>query len=239
MADESQDTRRQERAQRILDAALTLVLRWGYNKTTIDDIAGQAGVAKGTIYLHWKSREELFEALIQRERAEVARDIQQRITQDPEGWTLRGIVKHSALATMKRPLIKALFLSDQDVLGKLAHKEIGSAAYAERLAGFKAYLELLRQHGLVRTDLSVQEQVQVWSAALAGFFLAAPLMPTEFTLSDEATADLMAEMVHRTLETEHPLSPQEYQAIAQTFARYMQRMTANAEEQFLNGIEEA
>ena len=33
------------RAERILDAAATLVERWGYNKTTIDDIARQSGVA--------------------------------------------------------------------------------------------------------------------------------------------------------------------------------------------------
>jgi len=51
-------SRRRERAQRILDAAATLLLRWGFQKTTIDDIARLAGVAKGTIYLHWKTREE-------------------------------------------------------------------------------------------------------------------------------------------------------------------------------------
>ena len=60
--------RRVARAHRILDAASSLILRWGYNKTTIDDVARQAGVAKGTIYLHWNTREELFAALIHRER---------------------------------------------------------------------------------------------------------------------------------------------------------------------------
>ncbi len=59
-------SRRQGRADRILDAAAELILRWGYRKTTIDDIARQAGVAKGTIYLHWKTREDLFMALLTR-----------------------------------------------------------------------------------------------------------------------------------------------------------------------------
>ena len=45
------------------DAATALILRWGYNKTTIDDIARQAGVGKGTVYLHWNTREELFATL--------------------------------------------------------------------------------------------------------------------------------------------------------------------------------
>jgi AcrR family transcriptional regulator len=128
--------KRLQRAQRILDAAAVLILRWGYNKTTIDDIARQAGVAKGTIYLHWKTREDLFAALMKREKAELAADVQQRIAADPSGATLRGLLKHSALALMQRPLMKAVLLRDMDVIGKLAHSEQASAAYLERLAGF-------------------------------------------------------------------------------------------------------
>ena len=60
-------SKREEREQRILDAAGELIQKWGYHKTTIDDIAKLARVAKGTIYLHWKTREELFLALIYRE----------------------------------------------------------------------------------------------------------------------------------------------------------------------------
>ena len=52
------------RGERILEAAAELIVRWGYKKTTVDDIARQAGVAKGTIYLHWKTREELFKAVL-------------------------------------------------------------------------------------------------------------------------------------------------------------------------------
>ena len=71
-------SRREQRADRILDAAAELMLRWGYNKTTIDDIARLAGVAKGTIYLHWKTREDLFTALMRREYIRLVEDIQQR-----------------------------------------------------------------------------------------------------------------------------------------------------------------
>ncbi|HYX49347.1 MAG TPA: helix-turn-helix domain-containing protein, partial [Ktedonobacteraceae bacterium] len=99
---------RQERADRILDAAAELILRWGYKKTTIDDIAKQARVAKGTIYLHWKTREDLFLALLIREDFKYAEDLKQRIASDPEGSTLRGFVKHSTLALLNNPLIKAV-----------------------------------------------------------------------------------------------------------------------------------
>ena len=134
-----------------------LILRWGYNKTTIDDIARQAGVAKGTIYLHWKTREELFAALdATRDGWRWPRTSSSASAADPTGATLRGLLKYSALALMQRPLMKAVLLRDLDVIGKLAHSEYNSAAYTERLAGFTSYLEVLREHSLVRTDLSLR-----------------------------------------------------------------------------------
>ncbi|HEY3344888.1 MAG TPA: helix-turn-helix domain-containing protein [Anaerolineaceae bacterium] len=235
---EKQDLhKRMERAQRILDAAAALILRWGYNKTTIDDIARQAVVAKGTIYLHWKTREALFAALLTREKLLFAEDFKQRITLDPEGCTLHGIARQTVLAVMQRPLIKALFLRDQDILGKLAQSEISDSAYLERLAGFEASLEFMRAHGLARTDLSLQAQVHIWAAVSTGFFLASPLMPAKFSLPDDQLADLMAETIRRTLEPDQPVPPEEYQKVSQIFLQYVGRSTAAAAEQFQREIE--
>jgi len=229
---QEEQSKRQQRAERILDAAAELILRWGYRKTTIDDIARQAGVAKGTIYLHWKTREELFAALIKREKVEVAEDIKQRIIVDPEGATLRGILKHSALALMKRPLMKAVLLRDLEVLGKLAHREQSSAAYAERLTGFNTYLELLREQDLVRTDLSLRAQVYMLSAIFTGFFLVAPLVPDEFTPSDEELAELMAETVHCALEPGRAVPSAALQTASHAFMQYLNREMAIVQEQF-------
>ena len=44
---------------RILDATERLLARLGYQKTTMDDIAREAGIGKRTIYLHFPSREEV------------------------------------------------------------------------------------------------------------------------------------------------------------------------------------
>jgi AcrR family transcriptional regulator len=230
-------TRRQERAQRILDAAAALILRWGYNKTTLDDISRQAGVAKGTLYLHWNTREELFAALMKREKLELAEEIKQRIAEDPTSATLRGILKYSALALMKRPLMKAVLLRDMDVIGKLAHSEQSSAAYAERLTGFKTYLELLREHDLVRTDLSLRAQMYMLSAIFLGFFLVAPLVPDEFTLSDEELVDLMAETVHCTLEAGRTIPSAELQIVSHSFMQYLNHAIEIAQEQFQQELE--
>jgi AcrR family transcriptional regulator len=50
----------------ILDAALRVFGQYGYRRTAMDDIAGEAGIAKGTIYLSFASKEEVFQALSQR-----------------------------------------------------------------------------------------------------------------------------------------------------------------------------
>ncbi|HET6670894.1 MAG TPA: TetR/AcrR family transcriptional regulator [Pyrinomonadaceae bacterium] len=43
----------------ILDATERLLARYGYRKMTVEDIAKEVGVGKGTIYLHFKSKEEI------------------------------------------------------------------------------------------------------------------------------------------------------------------------------------
>ncbi len=43
----------------ILQAAATLFERYGYKKTTIDDIAQEAGIGKGTVYLRFESKEDI------------------------------------------------------------------------------------------------------------------------------------------------------------------------------------
>src|SRR5215831_3846597 len=76
---------RKLREQRILDIAAAMLVRWGYRKTTIDDVARESGVGKGTIYLHWKDKNELFRAAIWRESQKATDDMKRRIDADPEG----------------------------------------------------------------------------------------------------------------------------------------------------------
>jgi AcrR family transcriptional regulator len=231
--------RREARAQRILDAASTLILRYGYHKTTTEDIAREAGVGKGTLYLHWNTREALFAALILREKVAMAEDIKQRLACDPAGATLRGLIKHAALALMHRPLLKAVLLRDTEVFGKLVQREQSSATTTEVLAGFTAYLEVLREQGLVRTDLSLQTLATLFSSIFTGFFLAAPLLPDAFRPSDEELAELKAETGHRTLEPRDPLPSTTFQVASHTLTQYLDHSVARAQDQIHGGVQAA
>ncbi len=43
----------------ILDATDRLLTRFGYKKMTIDDLAAEVGIGKGSVYLHFESKEEI------------------------------------------------------------------------------------------------------------------------------------------------------------------------------------
>src|SRR5260221_10681116 len=45
--------------QLIMESAQRLFLHYGYKKTTIDDIAQEAGIGKGTVYLYFDGKEEI------------------------------------------------------------------------------------------------------------------------------------------------------------------------------------
>lgn len=57
---------RQVMRDAILDAANELLGRHGYNKMTVDDLANEVGIGKGTIYLHFPSKEEVVLSTIDR-----------------------------------------------------------------------------------------------------------------------------------------------------------------------------
>ena len=84
--------------KRVLDAAKDLFLHYGFDKTTINDIASQAGVSKSTIYLRWNKKEELFDTLIWRESKDYTEEWIQRVEADPNGGTYGGWMRHALSA---------------------------------------------------------------------------------------------------------------------------------------------
>lgn len=66
MPDESSAVKRGERKPQILDAAARLFYGKGYHATTIEDVAREVGMLKGSLYYYIKSKEDLlFELLYQ------------------------------------------------------------------------------------------------------------------------------------------------------------------------------
>ena len=65
----------------ILDAADRLLARYGYKKMTIDDLAQEVGIGKGTIYLHFRSKQEIVLSHVDR----IVRGVVERLRAIAEG----------------------------------------------------------------------------------------------------------------------------------------------------------
>lgn len=58
------ERRKESRPAELLAAALELFVERGYAATRLDEVAARAGVSKGTLYLYFDSKEELFKAVV-------------------------------------------------------------------------------------------------------------------------------------------------------------------------------
>ena len=84
-----------ERRQAIIEAALDEFIARGFAATRLDDIAKRAGVAKGTIYLHFKDKESMFEELI---RTAIVPLVGRMQGPPPAGATVRDAIEAFALS---------------------------------------------------------------------------------------------------------------------------------------------
>ena len=70
---------RTEKLNKILDASLKVFARFGYKKATVEDIARQAGMTKGNLYLYVKNKRDMYEKTIThallRWQAKVSEDV--------------------------------------------------------------------------------------------------------------------------------------------------------------------
>lgn len=69
------DRLRDAAADALLKAAEEVMIRKGYDKATMQDIAAAAGCAVGTLYIHFKNKEVLFRAILQRHGARLKRQL--------------------------------------------------------------------------------------------------------------------------------------------------------------------
>lgn len=194
---------RARREERLLDAAATLLVRWGYRKTTIDDVAREAGVGKGTIYLHWKDKNALFRAVIRREQQRFNAELQRRIAADPQGGLLHRITAHGMLAARSSPLIAAIVGGRSDIVGGyLGNMDPGTL---QQLVGSgEAYLAELQRAGLIRADLPVPLIAYFLAALKVGLFSAPELHGGDDAPSVDQVAEAFSDLIRRWLEPEHP-----------------------------------
>lgn len=194
------------REERILDAAAALMVRWGYRKTTVDDVAREAGVAKGTIYLHWKDKGELFRAVIWHASQQTTEDMKQRVAADPEGGQFHRLWAHGMLAIFSNPLMAAIMKGRQDIFQGLMNS-LDSVTRNQLVGNADGYVIQLQRAGLIRADLPVSVITFLIGALKIGIinvseFMATDLMSQEHMPSTEQLTEAISDLIRRWLEPE-------------------------------------
>jgi AcrR family transcriptional regulator len=90
-------------SDRLLDAAAVVVKRDGAQALTLDAVAAEAGVSKGGLLYHFKSKRELVQAMIERWLTEFQRDMDAA-----DRHFVRGYVKASAPAENELGMLAAV-----------------------------------------------------------------------------------------------------------------------------------
>jgi AcrR family transcriptional regulator len=147
--------------ERILDAATQCFGRWGYKRTSIDAVAERAGVAKGTVYLYCKSKQDLFYQSVHRELRQWVADLSKHV--DPRRPANQTMIE---LATMDLEFIERHPLV-RDLLFGMYHGLLPEWAdqFEElRTLGQRHIVELLRlgiKQGIFAEDLDVEATARV------------------------------------------------------------------------------
>lgn len=191
---------RRERADRILDAARDLLLRWGYRRVTIDELARRAGVGKGTIYLHWPSREDVFHAVSARETAAMTDAIVGAIRDDPAEVALHRYVRRLFLGAMNRPVLRALYTRDADTLDTFLAAGNHQRLEETKLGVNRDCLGVLAAEKMLRPGLRLKDLDYSLPTIVFGFFAAEPFLSPAIRLTLGQKADQLAETVRRAFE---------------------------------------
>lgn len=123
------------RRRAIVNAALDEFLDKGFAATRVEDVARRAGVAKGTIYLNFKDKEDLFAAILEQE---IRPNIDTAAIGPRRGETLAGYADRVMV-----PLLSLLIQSRRAAVIRLL---IGEAGRFPKLA--EVYFRLIVEPGL-------------------------------------------------------------------------------------------
>lgn len=179
-----QQQKRDTRAK-LLAAAATCFAEKGYAGCSVADIARQAGVAQGAMYVHFKNKEALFIAMIAGEHAQGTEKARQALEVSPFLEGIVGIME-SCIRDVGFPVDHRLWT---EILAVTAREPAIREAFAASDKAMRAvFAELLRKAadaGEIARDLDF-DAVAVWLYALVDGLIARTADDTDFDFQQHA-----------------------------------------------------
>jgi TetR/AcrR family fatty acid metabolism transcriptional regulator len=172
--------------QQIIEAAIRVFARAGFYNSRVSDIAREAGVASGTIYLYFKTKDEILVTLFREKMAEWVASVRREIAAEPDAIRkLRRLVAlHFSVLEQHPDLAEVV-----QVELRQGHKFFRGASAQEVSAYFEligAVLEEGIAAGQFRPDLSVKMATKVLFGAMDQVATSWVLGKRGYHLSDAA-----------------------------------------------------
>jgi AcrR family transcriptional regulator len=187
-----------ERQEQILQAAAAVIIRQGYDKTTMNDIADEAGVSRGTVYLYFKGKEELLDVLLYREWIHYIQAWLSAIDSEPLCYTIGGYYR----AINDHPLIASIMRRDRRMFGNYLRKpnnlftEILSSSITVDL------VQSLQSVGAVRQDLNPEVTAHLLETLSCGQLTIGDFKSSEQFPPFHMVVEALATMIDRWLSPE-------------------------------------
>lgn len=187
------DSNQNEREQHILEAAAGVIIQQGYDKTTMSDIAEVAGVNRGILYLHFATKDALFEALVRRETMLYTQRWLDYIEADPRGGTVGGTYRGVLYAMKSRPFIAAIMRRDQRTFGNYLRKP--NNLFSGVRTSSVPFLQAMQSAGAIRADVNLGVMGYIADILAYGLVLADSLNENETTPPFEEMLEAIGTML--------------------------------------------
>lgn len=186
----------------ILAVAVEVIIRLGYDKTTMSDIAEEAGISRRTLYLYFKSKEHLFEELLYHEYLQYSQTWLEQIEADPRGGTIGGFYRAIFQAVNSRPLIAAMLRRDRRVVGNYLRKR--DNLFTQMLSGVNtlAFFQALQAAGTIRRDIDAAVIEHIIEMLSYGQLTIGDFKPADQSPPYGAVMEALADMMDRALRPE-------------------------------------
>jgi AcrR family transcriptional regulator len=151
--------RTDNRRARILAVARKHFGRHGFRRTVLDEIAADAGCAKGSLYLEFANKQALYHAVLDDVHAEVGQRFAAVVggIESPAEW-LRASLRFTFTTLEREPLLARLLTDDPELpaLREYAARDQVRAAAEAALTQFRGLLRRGVEAGELRRDLDLE-----------------------------------------------------------------------------------
>jgi len=142
--------------EKIIKAAIDAFSKYGFDRTRMDDVAKTADLSKGTIYLHFKSKEDLFYAICENNLAEAKQQISTMFAKKED--LMSDIERFYDFFRKKKTANERIFF--ETIAESARNAELRKALYKQRMNIFETavgWVNLQIERGFFRKNIDAND----------------------------------------------------------------------------------